>query len=338
MDVQSVHASAMVVDALGGQVVPMPAVRDGKDFFDRLKDVGLNTISVTIEARFATFEDVLSAVYKHEMVWEIYGNKARLVLTPRDMEQCKADGKIGVLMGLQTGSPVGDDLRRVTLMHRLGIRMMAITYMEGNLLGAGCLEPRDSGLTHLGRQVVREMNRVGMIVDLSHVGDRTSLDAIEISSKPVIFSHSNPRSVSPHPRNIPDEAIKAVAAKGGLVCATPYGPCCSPDPASGVQATMEDYMRHIDYLVEMVGVDHVGIGSDRFEGKGEAEWNATTKRRYPESVAAFTHQTVTTVGFADMSAWPSITENLLARGYAEKDVKQIIGGNFLRVFREISAV
>lgn len=336
MDANKVHSEALVIDALGGQVVPMPAVRDGKDFFDRLKEAGLTGLSVTIEARFATFEDLLSAVYKHEMVWELHGNRVQLVLKPEDFETCKREGKIGILMGLQTGSPVENDLRKVTFLKKLGVQMMAVTYMEANLLGCGCLEPNDTGLTHIGRQVVREMNRLGLIVDLSHVGYKTAMDAITASYKPVMFSHSNATKVTKHPRNIPDELIVACAERGGLICATPYGPCTSPDPFHGVQATMDDFMRHIDYLVKLVGIDHVGIGTDRFEGKGEAEWNATTKRRYPESVGAFEFGKVFTVGFQNLSSWPAITAMLLKNGYSEEDVKKIVGGNFLRVYKSIA--
>ncbi len=175
-----------------------------------------------------------------------------------------------------------------------------------------------------------------MVVDLSHVGERTSLDAIEVSSRPAIFSHSNAGAVTPHARNISDETIRAVAARGGLVCATPYGPCSSADPARGLRATLDDFLRHIDHIAGLVGVDHVGIGTDQFEGKGEAEWNATTKRRYPESVEASSFDNVRTAGFESVSPWPLITEKLLERGYSADDVRKIVGGNFLRVFREVA--
>jgi membrane dipeptidase len=333
----SLHNDSVVIDALSGGFVPMPTPRDGIDYPTRLRNAGLTAVSVTLVSKFATFDDALFAIYDYELVWQQYRDILRQVLVPEDILGSKQEGKVGVLLGFQTATPVGDDLRRVTLLAKLGIRMMSITYMEANLLGSGCLEPTDHGLTHLGRQVVREMNRLGMIVDLSHVGDRTSLDAIEISEAPPIFSHSGARAVTNHPRNIPDEAIRAVAAKGGLVCLTPYGPCISPDPDRGVQATMEDFVRHVRHAVDLVGIDAVGIGTDLFEAKGAAGWDATTKRRYPESVGAFSRDAVNTVGVEDMGTWPSLTEALTSAGFAAEEVAKIVGGNFLRVFGRVAS-
>jgi len=333
----SLQFDGIVIDALSGGFVPMPAARDGMDYPTRLRKAGLTTVSVTLVARFATFEEALFAIYDYELVWAQYRDQLLQVLTPADIRRCRDEGKVGVLMGFQTGTPVGDDLRRVTLLAKLGVRMMSVTYMEANLLGSGCLEPTDHGLTHLGRQVVREMNRLGMIVDLSHVGDRTSLDAIAASEAPPIFSHSGARAVTAHPRNIPDEAIRAVAARGGLVCLTPYGPCVSPDPCRGVQASIDDFVRHVRHAADLVGVDAVGIGTDLFDAKGAAVWDATTKRRYPESVAAFSHGNVLTVGIEHMGKWPAIPEALARGGFSADEIARIVGGNFLRVFETIAA-
>jgi membrane dipeptidase len=331
------HQDSIVIDALSGGFVPMPPAQGGVDYPTKLKNAGLTMVSVTLVSKFAPFEEALFAIYDYELVWQVYRDTLVQVLTPDDVRRAKAEGKVGVLLGFQTATPVGDELRRVTLLAKLGIRMMSVTYMEANLLGSGCLEPTDHGLTHLGRQVVREMNRLGMIVDLSHVGDRTSLDAIEVAEAPPIFSHSGARAVTDHPRNITDEMIRAVAAKGGLICLTPYGPCVSPDPANGVQASMDDFVRHILHAVDLAGVDAVGIGTDLFEAKAAAGWDATTKRRYPESVAAFTRDSVNTIGVEDMGKWPAMTAALTSAGLSDQDVAKIVGGNFMRVFDQVTA-
>lgn len=336
MESRALHSSSLVIDALSGGFVPMPPSRDGVDYIDRLHRAGVDTVSVTLAARFATFEDALWAFYDHELVWELYGDRLRRVLKPQDIVVAKEVGRVGVLLGFQTGTPVGQDLRRLTILHMLGLRMMSLTYMEANYLGSGCLEPIDHGLTHLGRQVVREMNRLGMIVDLSHVGDKTSLDAIDVSEVPVMFSHSGARAVTNHPRNITDEMISRCGERGGLICATTYGACTSPRPAVGTQPTVADFVKHVHHMVDLVGVGSVGIGTDMFEAKGAGLWNATTKRRYPESVAEFTRDTVNTVGISSMSDWPVITDALSKAGYSDDDVRQMIGGNFLRVFGEVT--
>ena len=225
-----------------------------------------------------------------------------------------------------------DDLDRLATFHRLGVRVMQVTYMEANYAGQGCLERIDAGLTGFGIEAVEEMNRLGILIDLSHVGYRTTMEAIEASKKPVAFTHANPKSICNHPRNKPDEALKAVAKKGGIIGATIF-PAFLP---SGNKSTLKDFVDVIDHLVGMVGIDHVGVGTDFTEGqpRGWFDWILTGKSKKGPALA-LNHPLVNPEGIQHSGDFSNITAALLARGYADTDVQKIIGLNFMRLFEEI---
>lgn len=334
-EMQKFHMNTLVLDALGGALVPMPPVEAGRTAIDRWKEAGLNALHVTVVARYASFDETIRALYLHHSALEMHGPQLFLVKRAGDLRRAQQEGRLGVILGFQGASPMGDDLTNLTIFHRLGVRVIALTYMERNLLGDGCLEPENLGLTHLGRQAVREMNRLGIVVDLSHVGERTSLDAASISDGPVVLTHSNARSLCDHPRNASDELIRAVAAKGGVIGLTPYAPILSPTSSLGTRSTMQDLLTQVEHVVDLVGIDHVGIGTDMFEAKGATEWNATTKRRYPESVSAYEYENLRTVGFESLDKWPALTAHLFQAGYSDADVSKILGGNWERAFNHI---
>src|SRR3990172_631336 len=227
---------------------------------------------------------------------------------------------------------------RVETLWRLGVRTIQLTYNTRNFVGDGVFEDTDAGLSKFGRQVVREMNRVGILVDLSHVGQRTSLEAIEVSEKPCVFTHSNPHALVPVPRNITDEQIKAVAAKGGVVG-------CSSFPAlvwrGETPPTLDEFVACIDYVVNLVGPDHVAIGTDSEASKGAypPELRASLRRAYSGTTGTFHQrfpQGLPLVGLEEgLGDWPNITRCLLERGYRPDDVRKIIGGNFFRVMSEV---
>ena len=159
-----------------------------------------------------------------------------------DIRTAKQTGRTGIILGFQNTSAIEEDLDLLTTFHDLGVRVMKLTYMEANLVGQGCLERIDAGITGFGQEVIAEMNRLGILIDLSHVGQRTTLEAIEFSQQPVAFTHTNPASICNHPRNQPDETIKAVAAKGGLVGATVFPPFLP----SGNDSTLDDFVRVVN--------------------------------------------------------------------------------------------
>lgn len=262
-------------------------------------------------------------------------DKVCIVESRDDLDSPEHDGKLRVVLGFQGAEPIGTDQHMLRVFHKLGLRIVQLTYNEGNEMGAGCLEPNDQGLTRRGVQSVREMNALGMLVDLTHVGERTSLDAIEVSEDPVVFSHSNARAIRENARNLSDTQLKAVAEKGGMVGIASFADFVA-DTTKG-QPTIDQYIDHIAYAVDLIGVDHVGIGSDIMDTAGAAGiwWNQNTKRKYPEICGAMDEHMH---GIADFHLWdelPNVTDAMLKRGFAADDVKKIIGGNFLRVLKQV---
>jgi membrane dipeptidase len=250
-----------------------------------------------------------------------------------DVIAAQAAGKTAVILGMQNTSPFEDDLQLVEIFHQLGIRFAQPTYNIQNFVGSSCYEPNDSGLTRFGRFVIREMNRLGMAIDLSHVGDRTSLDAIELSTRPVAVTHAMPRWVYDHLRNKSDAVIKEVGRTGGMFGLSIY-------PAlMGGQMTLCEFCSIVARLVDQIGVDHVGIGSDMALG-----WN--TNDAFTMSMGRWTHapdygaHTSAEPGWTELPTWfrnpshfPQLVAGLHAHGFAPVDVQKITGGNWMRFLR-----
>jgi membrane dipeptidase len=204
--------------------------------------------------------------------------------------------------------------------------------MERNYVGDGCLERTDCGLSDFGLEVIEEMNHLGILIDLSHVGYRTTMEAIEASEQPVAFTHANPRALCNHPRNKTDEAIKALADKGGVIGANIFPPFL----AAGSHATIEDVIDVIDYLVNLVGVDRVGIGTDFTEGQPREVfdyWLTGKSSKGPRM--RLDYPIVNPEGIRSAADFPNLTDALVTRGYPASHVKKIMGGNWLRLFEEV---
>jgi len=281
---------------------------------------------------------------------DAHPDQIELATTAADVRRIARAGKVAAVLTLEGGHQIADDLAVLRVYHRLGIRSMTLTHFRNNhWADASTDRPQHNGLTDFGRQVVREMNRLGMIVDISHVSDKAFYDTLETTTKPVIASHSSCRALSDVPRNMSDEMIRALARNGGVISINFGAGFLNPEDAEGLRrrigeavatepaltgraldefaaaeyareygqmkpaaATLEDAVAHIDHAVKVGGIDHVGIGSD---------WDGIN------SVPA---------GLEDVSKMPALTAALLRRGYSEGDVRKILGGNLLRVLREVT--
>jgi len=293
--------------------------------------------------------EIIDEIYRQV---EKYSDLAEIAYSPDDIIRIHEKGKKAILIGMENGSPIEGSLRLLRDFYRLGVRYITLTHADNNDIcdSSTAKEPRWNGLSDFGKKVVREMNRLGMIVDVSHISDKAFWDVLKISKAPVIASHSSVRSLCNVPRNLSDEMIKALAKKGGVIQINFYSGFLddeynrksreireklrpqieklrekykddqtaywnamrelwkkyAPSPPK-----IETLIDHIDYVVKLVGVDHVGLGSD-YDGASS----------YPQ-------------GLENVSGLPLITYHLLKRGYKEEEIKKILGGNFLRVFREV---
>lgn len=251
-----------------------------------------------------------------------------LATSTRDIRNAAKENKVAVVLGFQNTSPFDQDFSSVEIFHRLGVRIAQLTYNIQNYVGGSCYDITDSGLTRFGENIIGEMNRVGMLVDLSHVGNKTSLDAIHFSEQPVAITHANPLWFHDTPRNKPDEVINALAARGGII-----GVCLYPNVIGGKYTTLKDFSTMVLKLIDQVGIEHVAIGSDstRNWGKHDVEtlrdgrWRKRQVATWPEWPE----------WFSSPRDFPRLVESLSSLGISEADLNALLGENWLRLFGEI---
>ncbi len=298
----------------------------------RMKEGGLNVefFSIYVAAKYA--KEGGAARRAMEMIDGVYEQARRhpesleMAYNVADIRRIRRAGKIAALMGIEGGHAIEDSLSALRLFHRLGVRYMTLTHTNTNNWAdsAGGIgnppEKRHGGLSDFGKEVIREMNRLGMMVDISHVGDETFQDVIETTEAPVIASHSSCRALTNVPRNMTDDMLRALAKNGGVIMINFYNGFINTDYAkpgepmptkSAEKATLDMLMAHFEYAIKIAGIDHVGIGSD-FDG---------VDGMLPP-------------GMEDVSKLPTITYELLRRGHSEADVKKVLGENLLRVLAE----
>jgi membrane dipeptidase len=247
-----------------------------------------------------------------------------LVERADDIDRSRREGKLGVCFNLEGGGALFGNAAMVSLYYELGVRWMLFAYNQGNALAGGC-QDEDSGLTQFGRAVLEEMERLGMVVCCSHISHRSAMEILERARRPVIFSHSNPRAVWDHPRNIRDEAIRACAKTGGVIGINGIGIFLGEN-----DIRTDSIVRHIDYVANLVGPEHVGIGLDYCYDQQEvlafvkAHPETYPPQRYPSGLLMM-----------EPERFPLIAEQLLKTGYNEDDVRDILGRNHLRVARQV---
>ena len=253
-----------------------------------------------------------------------------LVGTAADLDHAKAEGKAAIIMGLQNAEQF-EKPEDVQYFYRLGLRCAQLTYNSQNLIGSGSTDRVDGGVSDFGEEIIKAMNKVGMLVDTSHCGERTTLDAIALSPKPIAVTHSNCKALNPHPRNKSDEVIRNLAAKGGVMGITGVRMFVKDrDPT-----TVADMADHIDHVVKLVGIEHVGIGSDAdLNGYDDMppDQYKQLKAGYKASYAF--RDKIDIDGFDHPQKMFDLTEQLIRRGYSDDNMRLVLGGNFRRLLGE----
>ena len=259
----------------------------------------------------------------------------QLVRTGRDVDTAKRENRLGILMHFQGTQPIENDLRLVEAYKALGVSMVMLTYNQKNMVGDGCEERTDAGLSNFGIDLVKKLNEQRIIVDCSHTGGRTTLDAIEHSSRPVVFSHSNTRHVLDVKRNISDEQIRAVAASGGVIGMNAF----PPTVCDGGKPSMDQFLRHFDHVIDLVGVDHVALGLDYFTHQSGVVSDSDAQLYYDESLRSGRWRKEMYPpppyrypdGIETPKTLANLTKALLERGISAGDTQKIMGGNWRRV-------
>ena len=249
----------------------------------------------------------------------------QLTTSRAEVEQAKRDQKIAILLGFEGAEPVESELGNLRNFYRLGLREIQLTWNYRNNVCDGIYEERNAGLTEFGRQMIHEMNRLGMLIDTSHIHGQGLTDALETSEAPIYMSHTCARALVDHPRNITDDQAKAIAEKGGVI-----GVCFLPQFVSKKGPTVEDVLDHVDHFMSLVGSEHVGLGPDFIDYclevmggalKGKA-YDSGETFKYPEDAE-------------DTTKLPNITRGMVARGYSDQEIENILGQSMVRLLEEV---
>lgn len=279
------------------------------------------------------YHETFSEVQDRLQAWDrLFADNADLVLrarSGRDVRKARATGRTAVFFGLQNPGPVESDLGRIASLHRMGVRFMQITYNLQSLMGAGWQETEDSGVTRFGANAIAEMNRLGMIVDLSHAGARTAREAIDVSTRPVAVTHANPRWWRETDRNVPDDVIRALTAQGGMLGFSLY----PHHLADGSACTLENLCSMIARVAETVGPEHLGFGSDLCQGQPDTivQWMRDGRWTYQTSDAVFPGMPE---WFQTNRDWDRIAVGLGRTGFSDVEVAGIMGENWLAFWEE----
>jgi len=333
---------AVVIDALsapgtfGGDEVPLGAAA-----LDALRTSGLTAVNVTVSG-VGSYQHNYEDTIRNIAYWnEQLAARPQHLLGVRsgaDIDTAKRSGRLGLIYGFQDATPLGEDLDRIETFHRLGVRVFQLTYNRRNLVGDGCLEPGNAGLSVFGRTLVERLNARRVLIDLAHAGERTTREAIEASKTPIAISHTGCAALAPNPRNKTDDELRRLAAKGGVA-----GIFLMPFLRSRGQPMADDLIRHIEHAIDVCGEDHVGIGSDGVISPVNVD--AEFKRTFAEEVNKRRSLGISAPGeqpdvypfLPDLNGadrFERIAGLLSRRGHADARIEKIIGGNFNRLFRE----
>ena len=318
-----IHKEAIVIDGLNASFF------FNEDVLRRVRLGGVTAFNGTVAA-WHSLPETMNLIADYYRVFEERPDWIMQVRRVEDIHEAKVRGCAGMIFGFQDTNALNGNLRMLAVYHALGVRIIQLTYNDENAVGCGCMAPKDKGLTPFGLEVVAEMNRLGMLVDLSHCGHKTTMDGIEASKGPVAFTHANPLALAKSPRNKPDEAFKALAAKGGVAGVVRLPAWLT----SHGQASVVDYLKAIDYLVELIGIDHVALGTDFMEEIPAEIMMASLKGISAENLQKYYSSTLVE-GFESPADFPGVTEGLLSRGYRPEEVKKIMGGNWLSLYEKV---
>lgn len=332
-DALALHASALVIDA----TCPLARL---PHYLDWWMEGGATAIAPTLASTEGL--DITLATVAQWLRLTREDPRLRLVRTADDIEQAKASEQLGIIFHFQGLEAFGNDLDLIDLFAAAGVRMVQLTYNTRNRAGSGCEVPDDDGLTAFGAALVDRLHALRLVVDCSHTGEQTSLDAIARTpaGRPVVISHANPRALRPgSTRAVSDDLIRAIAATGGLVGTVGFPAFVSDDP----RPTLDAFIDHIVYIADLVGIQHTGLGIDYFTGQAGVADDAEAQRIYDDAISSgvWTRANyppppfVYPAGIETPRTLPALTARLLQRGFSAADTRLVLGENWLRVFREV---
>ena len=303
--------------------------------FQQMRDGGVDAVHVTI-AYHENFRETVANMERWNSFFERFPQLIFQGHNGDDVRLARETGRTAIFFGFQNPSPMEDDIRLLEILHSLGARFMQLTYNNQSLLASGCYETTDSGVTRMGREVIEEMNRIGLVVDMSHSAEHSTLEAMEISARPIVITHANPGFWEPALRNKSDAVLKGLGETGGMLGFSMY-----PHHLRGKgDCSLQNFCEMIADTAELMGVDHIGLGSDLCQDQPDAvvEWMRvgrwTRKIDYGEGSAASAGFPPMPDWFSDNRDFANIEQGLRDVGFSAADTAKIMGNNWLRFFDE----
>ncbi|MCY0967264.1 dipeptidase [Parathalassolituus penaei] len=321
-DAKQLHDESIIIDGL-------IIAKWERELFEDMRKGGLTAANCTVSV-WEDFQKTVDNISAMNKLIEDNSDLVMKVKTTADILKAKELGKTGLMMGFQNAHAFEDQIGYVQVFKDLGVGVVQMCYNTQNLVGTGCYE-RDGGLSGFGHEIVAEMNRVGIMCDLSHVGSKTSEEVILASKKPVCYSHCLPSGLKDHPRNKSDAELKFIADHGGFIGVTMFAPFLK----NGINSSIQDYVEAIRYIVNIAGIDSVGIGTDFTQGHGKDffEW-LTHDKGYARRLTNF-GKIVNPEGIRTVGEFPNLTEALLKDGFTAEETAKIMGGNWVRVLKDV---
>jgi membrane dipeptidase len=301
--------------------------------FEQMRAGGVDAVHVTI-AYHESFREMILNLERWNRWFEAHGDLIFKGTTAADVRLAQETGRTAIFFGFQNPSPIEDDIGLVEICHQLGIRFMQLTYNNQSLLATGCYENDDTGLTRMGKQVVAEMNRVGMVIDMSHSADRSTLEAIEYSTRPIAITHANPDWWHPALRNKSDEVLRALTDEGGMLGFSIY----PHHLAGGTNCTLDSFCQMIAEAASRYGAENLGIGTDLCQDQPDSivEWMRVG--RWSKTID-YGEGSVSNAGFPAMPTWfndnrdfGNVSKGLIAVGLSQNEVAGVMGDNWLRFY------
>jgi len=306
-----------------------------REYFQTLKASGITAVHATI-VYHENARETLTRFAEWNLRFEQNADLIMPIYSMADVETAKAQGKVGILFGAQNCSPIDDEIGLIEVMRRQGLLIMQLTYNNQSLLATGCYEQNDSGVTRFGKQAIEEMNRVGMIIDMSHSAERSTLEAIDLSARPICISHANPTFAHDALRNKSNTVIKALTERGGLIGFSLY-PFHLPN---GSQCTLDDFCQMVAKTAEMFGVEHLGIGSDLCLNQPQQVLEWMRNGRWSKAMD-YGEGSASNSGWPDALPWFSgskgmenIYNGLMRHGFNESEAGQILGENWFNFLKQ----
>lgn len=307
--------------------------RWSRDIFEEMRDGGLSAVHVTV-SYWEDFRETVTRLVDWNRRFEVFSDLIMPARSAADIRHARNEGKVGIVFGFQNCSPIDNDVGLVEILHELGIRIMQLSYNNQSLLATGCYEAEDPGITRMGRQVINEMNRVGMVIDMSHSAERSTLEAIELSERPIAITHANPHAWAPALRNKSDVVLKALGESGGMIGFSLY-----PHHLRGKSGcSLQDFCEMVARTADLMGVERIGIGSDLCRGHDDStvEWMRngrwTRDKDYGEGSAQKPGWPAQPDWFRSGRDFPNLEEGLRAAGFSREDTARVMGLNWLDFF------